>query len=61
MSSYSVDAIKRRMFEDELQNHLQLESIEDKNEKWCMVAEYFEDRIKEIDKQYDMSYNGQEK
>lgn len=64
MSAYSVDAIKRRMFEDELQNHLMIEDNygEDaRDEKWMMVTEYFEERIKEIDKQYGMQYNGLEK
>lgn len=64
MTSYSVDAIKRRMFEDELQNHLMIPTIyadEAHDEKWCAVTEYFEGRIKEIDKQYNTGYTGEEK
>lgn len=56
MSAYSVDAIKRRMFEDELQNVIDL-----KASPAPAVREYFAERIKEIDKQYGEQYNGYEK
>jgi len=56
MSAYSVDAIKRRMFEDELQNVIDLKASAEP-----VVREYFEGRIKEIDKQYGEQYNGLEK
>lgn len=61
MSAYSVDSMKRRMFEDELQNRLMLEDETYHDGEWTAVTEYLTKRINEIDKEYDSGYTGREK
>lgn len=59
MSSYSVDLIKRTAFEDELQNVINLKDNLIPNLFMRHVREYFEDRIKEIDKKYGIEYDSE--
>lgn len=46
--NYSVDALKRAAFVDEINNVLRIENSVDKSVILC----YLENRIKEIDKRY---------
>ena len=46
--NYSVDALKRAAFVDEINNVLKVNNLVDKS----MIICYLENRIKEIDKRY---------
>ena len=47
--SYSIDVLKKSVFEDELINTLSLIPVESVDEDTVSVIEYFKRRIKELD------------
>jgi hypothetical protein len=47
--SYSIDVLKKSVFEDELINTLNLIPVESVDEATVSVIEYFKRRIKELD------------
>lgn len=47
--SYSIDTLKKSAFHHELMNVLELEALENRDENWVVVQDYFKARIKELD------------
>ena len=57
-SNYSVDTLKKAAFVDEINNvlkPLQMESPDQFDEELCVVLEYLEKRLKEINSNYNNS------
>jgi len=50
MAGYSIDVIKKATFEDELMNVLNFEALENRDEAWVIIQDYFKARLKELDK-----------
>jgi hypothetical protein len=50
MAGYSIDVLKKAAFEDELMNILNLEVLENRDETWIIIHDYFKARLKELDK-----------
>jgi len=49
MASYSIDVLKKAAFEDELMNVLSLETLENRDEAWLIIQDYFKARLKELE------------
>lgn len=56
MSSYSIDVMKRIIFEDEIKNVILLN--ENANENLIPIKNYLEKRMKEIDNEYGQDNRG---
>jgi hypothetical protein len=48
--SYSIDVLKKSVFQDELTNVLEIVTDEYRDEEWVTIEAYFRRRIKQLDK-----------
>ena len=48
--SYSIDVLKKSVFQHEIMNVLDAIPLSERDEKWVAVEEYFKARMKELDK-----------